>query len=557
MADTSKVVAQFLGDESFPIEWESEKEKDLFWVYDDLHCPRPVSPMYDDIANWVMTCDHMFRRFGTPFASDWIKKVVNGYLYTAAVPCDPDMAVPSTEFGNVYYPRVPKDDPEYAAKIGAYLGAVLPVYGENFPDWWHGRLVPEMARNLAYLEEKIDDWENISLMEWAVVLEDAIDILDRHWKIHWMLNFAQLSSTLALRGTLGAALGGEDKITKKHEEILGRLQNSSSDRNWDAIGVLVGLKDQVKGSEALQAAFQARERRRDPGRAEDHRTRARSSSTRVSRATSASLAGTPCGATSSSTRRVSRHRSRCSTSSRAISIRTTTTSRSSPSSPRTSRGRRKSCSKGSPRAKPRKRCGRQTPSTSRWRRSPPTTTSTSIRAPTSTRGWCLIRIGQKLVDMGALTEPDDTIYLKYNELRYLMGDPENFDAKSIVAQRRAERAENEKIRPPDFIGTATEDQLQFPYLNLWGFPEKLHFDTETKGRVEGLGVSPGRRRGHRQGRFLSCGVRPGQVRRHSRLPDDQPGVDTRCSPSSAASSVMQAAWSHTRPSWLASSAFRA
>ena len=103
----------------------------------------------------------------------------------------------------------------------------------------------------------------------------------------------------------------------------------------------------------------------------------------------------------------------------------------------------------------------------------------------------LLRIGQKLVDMGALTEPDDTIYLKYQELRYLMGDPEHFDAKSIVAARRAQRAEDEKIRPPDFIGTATEDQLQFPYLNLWGFPEKLQFDTETKGRVEGLGVSPG------------------------------------------------------------------
>ena len=110
MADTSKVVAQFLGDESFPVDWEDEKEKDLFWVYDDLHCPRPVSPMYDDIANWVNTCDHMFRRFGTPFASDWIKKVVNGYLYTAAVPCDPDMAVPATEYGSVYYPRVPKND---------------------------------------------------------------------------------------------------------------------------------------------------------------------------------------------------------------------------------------------------------------------------------------------------------------------------------------------------------------------------------------------------------------------------------------------------------------
>jgi pyruvate,water dikinase len=72
-----------------------------------------------------------------------------------------------------------------------------------------------------------------------------------------------------------------------------------------------------------------------------------------------------------------------------------------------------------------------------------------------------------------------------------MGDPSLIDAKAVVAERRRVRAEQEKIRPPDFIGTATENQLQFPYLNLWGFPEKLQFDTETKGKVEGLGVSPG------------------------------------------------------------------
>ena len=94
-------------------------------------------------------------------------------------------------------------------------------------------------------------------MEWATILEDSIDILDRHWKIHWMLNFSQLSATLALRGALGEALGGEDKITPKHEEILGRLQNSASDRNWDAIELLVKLKDQVKGDKVLSKAFEA------------------------------------------------------------------------------------------------------------------------------------------------------------------------------------------------------------------------------------------------------------------------------------------------------------
>lgn len=490
MADTSKVVAEFFGDENFPVEWESEKEKKLFWVYDDLHCPRPVSPMYDDIANWVNTCDHMFRRFGTPFASDWIKKVVNGYLYTAAVPCDPDMAVPATEFGNVYFPRVPKDDPEYAAKIGAYLGAVLPTYGANFPTWWRERLVPEMSANLAYLEEKIDDWENISLMEWAVILEDAIDIVDRHWKIHWMLNFSQLSSTLALRAALGAALGGEDKITQKHQEILGRLQNSASDRNWDAIELLVALKDRIKEDPVLVEAFanengadilaalEATEDGRDfietglkvyqrefgwhavwshefiyPSRFEtpepvldvikgyldsdyDHRPIVAHLTADINAAAEELLEGIEAG-----------------DELEALKAANEINMLMAPLTP-----------------------------DHHFYIDQGTHQHTRV---------VLICIGRKLVEMGLLDEPDDVIYLKYNELRYLMGDPNLIDARTIVAERRATRAEQEKIRPPDFIGTATEDQLQFPYLNLWGFPEKLSHDTETKGRVEGLGVSPG------------------------------------------------------------------
>ncbi len=80
--------------------------------------------------------------------------------------------------------------------MGAYLDTVLPVYGEHFADWWHDRLVPEMQRNFAYLEEQLDAADQMSLAETATLLEDAIDVHDRHWKIHWMLNFAQLSATL-------------------------------------------------------------------------------------------------------------------------------------------------------------------------------------------------------------------------------------------------------------------------------------------------------------------------------------------------------------------------
>src|SRR5258708_12574545 len=82
--------------------------------------------MLSDIGGWGLSCDAMFRRFGTPFAVDWLAKNVNGYLYTAAVPADPDLVVPSTEYGHRYWARVPANA-EYAQKIGSYLATLLPV----------------------------------------------------------------------------------------------------------------------------------------------------------------------------------------------------------------------------------------------------------------------------------------------------------------------------------------------------------------------------------------------------------------------------------------------
>src|SRR5690242_13652837 len=243
------VLGAFYGDDDFPVEWQ-EGERDLFWIYDDLHCPNPVSPMFFDIGGWWLTCDHMFRRFGTPFAVDWVTKEVNGYLYTAAVPADPAMKVDAMEYGARYGARVPLDA-AYGERIGKYLDVVLPVYGDEFVDWWSDRLVPEMQRNFRYLEEKLDRQGEMSLAQVAVLLEDAIDIHDRHWKIHWMLNFAQLSATLKLRAVMEKTRGSVD------EELLGRLQNSAKDRNWDSIEALWRMKNEVRVDTDLKAAFGA------------------------------------------------------------------------------------------------------------------------------------------------------------------------------------------------------------------------------------------------------------------------------------------------------------
>jgi pyruvate,water dikinase len=303
MADTSKVVAEFFGSPEFPVKWQSETEKKLFWVYDDLHCPQPLSPMYFDIGGWWLSCDHMFRRFGTPFAVDWTAKNVNGYLYTAAIPQDHDFEVPAMEYGSTYHPRI-NLDPEYATRIGAYLGAVLPTYGLNFATWWRERLVPEMRRNLDYLESKIFKADEIPLMEWAVILEDAIDIHDRHWKIHWMLNFAQLSATLNLQAVMQEVHGKVDQT------LLGRLQNSAADRNWDALEKLWKIKETAKKNKALLEAF------KKTGmeiHAELMKTAEGKKLLEPSPPTRRNSAGTRCGATSSSSRAVTKRPARCST----------------------------------------------------------------------------------------------------------------------------------------------------------------------------------------------------------------------------------------------------
>src|SRR5262245_50184540 len=64
-----------------------------------------------------------------------------------------------------------------------------------------------------------------------------------------MLNFAQLSATLNLRAVMERVHGKVD------EELLGRLQNSASDRNWDSIEALWRMKDEVRDDPELRALF--------------------------------------------------------------------------------------------------------------------------------------------------------------------------------------------------------------------------------------------------------------------------------------------------------------
>jgi pyruvate,water dikinase len=478
-----EVLGQFLGDEKFPVEWVSETERDLFWVYDDLHCPHPLSPMYFDIGGWWLSCDHMFRRFGTPFATDWLAKEVNGYLYTAAIPAEAGLRLDSMEYGFNINPVVPID-PDYAAKIGTYLGAVLPTYGLEFATWWRERLVPEMDRNFAYLEGKLDHEDEMSLMQLACLLEDAIDIHDRHWKIHWMLNFAQLSATLNLRAVMEKTHGKID------EQLLGRLQNSAKDRNWDSIEALWKMKQEVKSDLVLSAAFKA------------------------------DTAGEIIAALKATERGVQFIAERVTPYQREYGwhavwshefIFPTVREQMEPvielvrgyvetdyDYPTTIAALAADIKSAAEEIL----VGLQGDGLDEMRaandinmRMAPLTPDHHFYIDQGANAHVrlvLIAIGKKLVAQGVLDAPDDVVYFKYNELRVFMGNPAGMDGRALVAERKAARAKAYTFRPKEWIGTVTKTQLAFPYLNLWGFPDKFYRQASTvAGQITGIGGSPG------------------------------------------------------------------
>jgi pyruvate,water dikinase len=483
VAAQEEVLGQFLGDETFPVTWDSEVEKGFFWVYDDLHIPHPVSPMFFDIGGWWLSCDHMFRRFGTPFAVDWLAKNVNGYVYTTAIPADPGLHIEGTEYSSRYQARVPRDN-AFAENMGAYLDAVLPVYGDHFADWWRDRLVPEMQRNFAYLEEQLDHADEMSLAETATLLEDAIDIHDRHWKIHWMLNFAQLSATLNLRAVMEKVRGGVD------EELLGRLQNSASDRNWDSIESLWRMKNEVRDDPELRAMFAAGD----------------------AKAIAAALSGSERGRRFIDERVVPYQREfgwHAVWSHEFIfpTVREEMepvlelvrgyleTDYDYPKAIEAMRADIEAASNEILDGLEGEALEEMRAANATNLRMAPLTPDHHFYIDQGANAHVrlvLIAIGRKLVDEGRLDAPDDVLFLRYNELRMLIGDASALDARATVAQRRAEREAAKQRKPRNWVGTVTPSQLAFPYLVNWGYPERFYqeasADTTT---VKGIAGSPG------------------------------------------------------------------
>jgi pyruvate,water dikinase len=307
---------------------------------------------------------------------------------------------------------------------------------------------------------------------------------DRHWKIHWMLNFAQLSATLNLRAVMEETHGQADEV------LLGRLQNSANDRNWDKIRALWEMKEEVKGDTELAEIFSAATATEIRPQLEASARGQRFIEERIvpyqkefgwhavwshefvfptfreDMTPIIQLVRDQYGEDYDYQKAIGDLKADIDAA--AVEILE----------------------------------GLEGEALEKMRaaneinlKMAPLTPDHHFYIDQGANAHVrlvLVAIGEKLVEMGKLDKADDVVMFRYNQLRAFIGDPDSMDGRAIAAAAREKWHAAEAVQPKDWVGTATETQLAFPYLNLWGFPDKFHRSKERiTGQVSGIAGSPG------------------------------------------------------------------
>jgi len=462
----SKVLYRFYGNEDFPIEWKNETEKKIHWVLSDLHNPHPASPLYSECFGWwdgdiCKGCEYMYRRFWAPIGTLWSAKIANGYIYHGMVPPNPDTI-------------------EASAK---YYSAVMPIYADKFLGWWNDRLLPEIERNLDFLDNY--PYEEASLEDLLILFEDAIDIFDRHFKIHWVLNLSQFQAFITFKEVFAKVFG------KLDEALANRVLISTADKNWESIKGLWELKEFVKESPILKELFES-------GKTKDEIIDEckKGGEKQIEFLDRLNKYLDEYGWKAIYTHEIMYPSWREEPTPAIEQIRTY-------------------LSMDYSYPKDIARCKRDQSGAVNevWERAEKQNISDEDKeklreaidgavkmAPLTPNHHFVIdqgthqrmrrvalEIGKKLVAKNVIEKADDVPFFRYNELREIGTNPKAFDAKSLVKERRKERDEAEKIVPAPFIGTITDWSLhQEPYkLGLWGWDDEK-FERGKKQIEEGM-----------------------------------------------------------------------
>jgi phosphohistidine swiveling domain-containing protein/tetratricopeptide (TPR) repeat protein len=470
VTDSGEVLGTFFGDESFPIQWDSEEEKELFWFYDDNHCPRPISPMYWSLNGWWgPTLDYMYRRFGFPLGKAWIGKRINGYLYSAIVP----------------------REAESAGMLGPYYGWIMPTYASKFLDWWNERYLPEIRRNFEYLDTY--PTEEASLQDLMVFLEEAIDIQERHFRLHWILNLAQFQSSMDLQAAVGEVVGEVDPA------LIGRILISIKDRNWDSLEALWQLKEKVKADPELESIFDVGDTamvimpelaKSEKGKRflADVQAYCQEYGVKPSmyphEYVNKLWVEDPTPAIETIKGYLAADYNFPAEYQKTVDDHYAAIKELKELVPET--------------ATPEQRQKLDTAVELATRMMPLTPDHHFYmdQGTFSRMRLVLLAVARRMVKEGLLKDPEDIMFLEYDQLRAYVGNPKGYDGLGIIKEARRAYEKAHRIRPRDWVGTVTHwNMYEEPYHTLWGWPQRWDRaqagEAITEGVVKGLPAAAG------------------------------------------------------------------
>ncbi|WP_409300014.1 PEP-utilizing enzyme [Peribacillus sp. SCS-155] len=463
---SNDILGEFLGNESFPVKWQSEQDKKEFWWFDDLHVPRPVSPLYFDIGGWWgEACKYMYRRFGVPFGKDWQARNINGYVYTAVM----------------------RREPEEAAKLAPYFAMMLPVYATRFLKWWDDRYLPEIKKNLEYLDTFA--YEEASLPEMMVLLEDALDIQERHLRIHWILNLAQFAAFQQFGQVAGEVAGPEAAA-----QYSGKVLVSVQDKNWESSRDLWRIKEEIKSDPSLKSIFTEQD-------SMDNIIASLKSSPRGQEILKAIDAyKEEYGYKAVYTHEYTYQLWKENPAPIYEMLRNYLDSDYDYHKDITKVAEEQKAAIEGLRA-----LIQNDEDSQKFENAlelalamAPLTPDHHFYIDQGTYARMRISIkelGKKFAARGDINKSEDIFYLLYDEIRELSATPDAFDARARVAERRIEQEKAREVTPRDWVGTADHWSLyEQAYVGVWGYPERFELgktkDLETT-EIQGLAASAG------------------------------------------------------------------
>ena len=456
MGSFEQVIDTFFGSEEYPVVWKDEDEKKFHWFYDDLHCPNAISPMYFDMFGWWgESCAYMYDRFGDPGSCNWIAKKIGGYVYTAVVP---------------------RKDAEKSKLVAPYCGLVFDTYAEKFLKWWNERFLPEMEHNLEYCDNWLveHNYQNTSMSDLMIHMEDVRDIFLRHFKIHWILNYSEFFADARFNAKCKELAPSVD------EDTISKIMVSTGDRNWDSLRALYEIKEYIRKDAALNVMFRKadEELTAEYGKIpEDHPLKKQIRAYQKEFGFRAIYTheliyklwvedDTPIIASLKSypisDYDVNDALNRCKSEQKAaIEVLLGAVQDSA------KRAELKQFMDLAISMKP------LTPDHHFY-----------IDQGTHARArLALLEIGKKLAADGVIGDPEDVFMFTFDEMRGISSDYKLFDAKALVAERRGEMDAASKTTPKEWYGTISQWSLhEEGYIGLWGWPQKYERELEDKGK---------------------------------------------------------------------------